>query len=145
MLTNRLRLYVIYILIGIAIVGAAVGVAAKFEAKDIALDMQRQQTKIDAQANTISNLEQERLRQHNALTELQAAQSANNMVLSGLAADLRALDLQRASINDKISYLEKSNEQVRAYLDSPVPPDGCLLDNSCEGRTRNPGGPGKTE
>lgn len=134
MLTNKLRLYIIYALIFIAIVGAAIGVAAKFEAKDIALEMEKHQTTINDQATKIEGLLDEN-RQHSiAMAEVLAAQAADDTVLSGLQSDLRALNIQRASIMDKISYMEQSNEQVRSYLDSPVPPDGCVLDNSCEGR-----------
>lgn len=139
MLTNRLRLWIIYALIFVAIVGAAIGVAAKFEQKRIELQMTKQENVVSEQAREIAGLKEDKQRQDLALTALQASRDADSTVLAGLSREMQRLGLQHTSAMDKISHLEKTNEKVRAYLDSPVPPDGCVLDNSCSGRTRAPG------
>jgi len=136
MLTNKLRLYIIYVLIGLAIVGAAIGVAAKFEAKDIALEMAEQENVITLQEAKIAQLREDNQRATAGLAEVAAAQKATDAILGSLQSDLAAIRIDRTSVYEKIEHLEKTNEQVRNLLDTRLPAGSCVLDNSCEGRVR---------
>lgn len=134
MLTNKLRMWIIYFLIAVAVIAGCIGVAAKFETAEMKLQMTEQN-------NTITKLKEENMQQQLALTKIEASREADDTILASLASDIAGLRLQRAAIDDKITILEKSNEQVRDLLDTRLPPDGCLLDDSCEGRNPGSGNP----
>lgn len=136
MLTNKLRLYIIYFLIFVAVVAGCIGVAAKFEAAEMKLAVSEHSNKLDSANREISQLKEDKVRQEAALKALEVARSSDSTVLRSLSDDLHRLGLQHVSAMDKINQLERTNEQVKAFLDSPVPPDGCVLDASCEGRVR---------
>ncbi len=132
MLTNKLRMYIIYFLILVAVVAGCIGVAAKFEQKEMQLAMTKQENVVAKQGREIEALEEKNREQVIAIAKIEAARLADSTVLDGLGLDMRKLGLAQTSAMRKIDYLEKSNAQVRQFLDSPVPPDGCVLDASCE-------------
>lgn len=139
MLTNRLRLYIIYFLIGVSVVAGCIGVAAKFETARMKLDVAAHERKLDAADAEVRQLKEDRARQDGVLTALQLARETDGTLIKSLSGDMERLGLRHLSAMDKITQLERSNEKVLQFLDSPVPPDGCVLDNSCGARTRAPG------
>lgn len=145
MLTTRLRMWIIYFLIAVAVIAGCIGVAAKFETAEMKLQMTKQDNTIAEKGREITKLKEENMQQQLALTKIEASREADDTILASLASDIAGLRVQRAAIDDKITILEKSNEQVRDLLDTRLPPDGCLLDDSCEGRNPTAAGSGDPE
>lgn len=139
MLTNKLRLYITYGLIFVAVVAGCIGVAAKFETARMKLDVAAHQRKLDAAEAEVRQLKEDKARQEGVLAALQLAQETDATLIKSLSADMQRLGLKHLSAMEKITQLERSNEKVKEFLDSPVPPDGCVLDNSCDARPRPAG------
>ena len=135
MLTNKLRMWIIYFLIAVAVIAGCIGVAAKFEMAEMKLQMTEQNNLIAEKGREIAALEEDNAMQSQVLAELNAARDADSVVLSGLGKDLERLGLRQTAAFDKITFLERSDENIRTFLHTPVPDGGCVLDDSCEGQS----------
>jgi hypothetical protein len=70
------------------------------------------------------------------LTALQRGVDASNEAIIGMGAALDKASRKAVTIRERVITMERNNVEVRAFLDIPVPPDGCMLDDSCTtGRT----------
>jgi hypothetical protein len=77
------------------------------------------------------------------LTALQAGVQASNDAIEGLHESMGTLARKAVTIRERVISMERNDASVRAVLDVPLPPDGCLLDDTCT--TGTPiGGPAPT-
>lgn len=116
--------YFTYFLIALALVGAGFGVNAKFKQ----LHMQVQ---LDQATSTLQT-------QDGTIRAMQDSVNRDGVVLKGLQTDLTALQDRKVNVVEKIRYLEKSNAKIADILHTDLPAGGCVLDDSCSGRDRNP-------
>lgn len=67
--------------------------------------------------------------QDQAITELRRLRGLDSQALTGLQKELADAGKKGDNLRQRIAQLEKTNEQARALLDTPVPAElGCLLD-----------------
>lgn len=67
--------------------------------------------------------------QDQAITELRRLRGLDSQALTGLQKELADAGKKGDNLRQRIAQLEKTNEQARALLDTPVPTElGCLLD-----------------
>jgi hypothetical protein len=65
------------------------------------------------------------------LTALQAGVSASNEAIARLDLAMGQVARKAVTIRERVITMERNDAQVRAFLDTPAPPDGCLLDDTC--------------
>lgn len=70
-----------------------------------------------------------------SLAEVRDSIAASDRIIRGLSGTLSEIDERGSVITERVSMLERNNEEIRRLLDTRLPESGCLLDNSC----RNPG------
>lgn len=82
-------------------------------------------------------------RQTAAIGEVQRLREIDGTILKGLVQDLDASRSRDRVALNRIATLEKTNEQVRAYLND-VPPAAvsCVLDKTCNDQVHGNGNPG---
>lgn len=66
-----------------------------------------------------------------ALTQLQAGVDASNVAIVALAASQSQVAQHGGMVRARVTTLRNSNDAIRSYLDTALPPNGCLLDDSC--------------
>lgn len=66
-----------------------------------------------------------------SLTEVRQSVAASDRIIKGLTGTLSEIDERGSVITERVSMLERNNEQIRRLLDTRLPESGCLLDNSC--------------
>lgn len=114
---SQLRLYVIYALIAIAIIGAGIGVSAKFSQKEMENTLERQADTIEKQRVDLSVLED--------------ARKADTAVISALQSDVQNISANNSAAQSRIRTLENTNAEIKSFLNLALPDGGCVLDNSC--------------
>ena len=78
--------------------------------------------------------------QGRAISEVERLRAIDGTILQGLVQDLDASRSRDRVALNRIATLEKTNEQVRAYLND-VPPAAvsCVLDKTCNGQVHGNG------
>jgi hypothetical protein len=160
MINNPLKVWLNYIVIA-ALIALGAGWLYNYVARQqLALQVSEQKTELqgvhaelkttreDLDAAVIVNEAQGR-----AINEVERLRTIDATILSGLVKDLDASRNRNRVTLDRLQVLEKTNEQVRQYLNQPVPSSvSCLLDNSCSpngdengnrGEAPKPGAPGR--
>lgn len=67
------------------------------------------------------------------VTELKELRYQDAEALGKLVDEMKTLSTQDTEFRSKLARLEASDESVRAYLNSPVPPQlRCVLERTCE-------------
>lgn len=67
------------------------------------------------------------------ITELKELRFLDAEALGKLVDEMKNLSTQDTEFRNKLSRLEATDESVRAYLNSPVPPQlRCMLERTCE-------------
>ena len=68
------------------------------------------------------------------LTQLQQGQAADTAAIQSMAAS-QALVAQHGSVvRQRVVTMGKNDDKVRTWLDTLLPADGCMLDDTCPGR-----------
>lgn len=118
---SKLGLYVGYVAIAFAI---ALGCAAVWMYKQngqLNTKVGNLQTTVDARGGTIKQLEEHNKEQDTTIDQLKKLRQTDATVVNGLISDVRKIHATNASTKAKISLLEKRSEEVKAYLNAPVP------------------------
>lgn len=125
--TGNARLVIEYILIALAIAGAATAIALWYRTNYL-------EARNDELRERITNVEVINETQDKTITDLQDLRKQDAAVMAGLVTDYAKLSKADATARKKLSELEKQNANVRDYLDQPLPPElVCMLNNSCTG------------
>lgn len=66
-----------------------------------------------------------------SLRQVEQSVAASDRIIKGLTGSLSEIDQRGSVITERVSMLERNNEQIRRLLDTRLPESGCLLDNSC--------------
>ena len=123
--TGNARLVIEYVLIALAITGAATAIALWYRTNYL-------EACNDELRERVMNVEAINEAQDKTISDLQALRQQDAAVMAGLVTDYAKLSKSDATARKKLSELEKQNANVRDYLDQPLPPElVCMLDNSC--------------
>lgn len=119
------RLVIEYVLIALAITGAATAIALWYRTNYL-------EACNDELRERVMNVEAINEAQDKTISDLQALRQQDAAAMAGLVTDYAKLSKSDATARKKLSELEKQNANVRAYLDQPLPPElVCMLNNSC--------------
>lgn len=123
--TGNARLVIEYVLIALAIAGAATAIALWYRTNYL-------EARNDELRERVVNVEVINEAQDKTISDLQALRQQDAAVMAGLVTDYAKLSKSDAHARKKLSELEKQNANVRDYLDQPLPPElVCMLNNSC--------------
>lgn len=123
--TGNARLAIEYVLIALAIAGAATAIALWYRTNYL-------EARNDELRERVVNVELINEIQDKTISDLQALRQQDAAVMAGLVTDYAKLSKSDATARKKLSELEKQNANVRDYLDQPLPPElVCMLNNSC--------------
>lgn len=123
--TGNARLVIEYVLIALAIAGAATAIALWYRTNYL-------EARNDELRERVVNVEVINEIQDKIISDLQALRQQDAAVMAGLVTDYAKLSKSDATARKKLSELEKQNANVRDYLDQPLPPElVCMLNNSC--------------
>lgn len=84
------------------------------------------------QATRIGELEGELGTVSANLSAIQTATENSDRELLRLNADLSKVTEKGSMVGERVSMLERTNDEIRDLLSTALPANGCLLDNSCE-------------
>lgn len=128
--TGNVRLVIEYLLIAVAIAGAATALTLWYRTNYL-------ESRNDELRERITNVEVINETQDQTITDLQNLRKIDAEVMAGLVTDYAKLSKSDAAARKKLSDLEKQNERVRDYLDEPLPAElVCMLNNSCTETTK---------
>ena len=65
------------------------------------------------------------------LTALQAGVDASNEAIRNMDVVLERVARKAVTVRERVITMERNDATVRAFLDIPVPANGCMLDDSC--------------
>lgn len=123
--TGNVRLVIEYVLIALAIAGAATAIALWYRTNYL-------EARNDELRERVANVEVINEAQDKTISDLQALRRQDAAVMAGLVTDYAKLSKSDATARKKLLDLEKQNANVRSYLDEPLPPElVCMLNNSC--------------
>ena len=123
--TGNARLVIEYILIALAIAGAATAIALWYRTNYL-------EAHNDELRERVASVEVINETQDKTISDLQALRQQDAAVMAGLVTDYAKLSKSDATARKKLSELEKQNANVRDYLDQPLPLElVCMLNNSC--------------
>lgn len=122
--TGNARLVIEYVLIALAIAGAATAIALWYRTNYL-------EARNDELRERVVNVEVINEAQDKTISDLQALRQQDAAVMAGLVTTTPS-SKSDATARKKLSELEKQNANVRDYLDQPLPPElVCMLNNSC--------------
>lgn len=124
---QTIKLYLAYFLLLSMLIMGGFGLASYFEA-------QRLQVQLDELAGAHRSLAEANKVSQQTINELKDLRQNDQTVLVDFTKTLAHHDLSNREVRTKIATLEKSNAQIALLLDTILPPDGCVLDNSCAAR-----------
>ena len=75
-----------------------------------------------------------------AFESISEAATATGVASAELAVKLQEIDVKGSVITERVTIMERSNEKIRDILSTPLPDNGCLLDDSCDAPIRWSGG-----
>lgn len=134
---SNVRLVIEYALIGLVIACAATAIALWYRTNYLESHNDELRERV-THAEIINDAQDDTIDRLNKLREIDAK------VMEGLMSDYSKLAATDAQARKSLSNLENTNEDVRAYLDQPLPSDlVCLLNNSCSAGGKNSGEGGK--
>ena len=122
---SNARLIIEYVLIALAVAGAATAIALWYRTNYL-------EACNDELRKRVVNVEAINEAQDKTISDLQALRQQDAAAMAGLVTDYAKLSKSDATARKKLSKLEKQNANVRDYLDQPLPPElVCMLNNSC--------------
>lgn len=67
-----------------------------------------------------------------SIETLNESLESSNKIIGDLSQDLWDISEKGSMVNERVSMLEKNDEEIKRVLNMQLPASGCLLDNSCE-------------
>lgn len=65
------------------------------------------------------------------LTQLQAGIEASNAAIAGVAASQAAVTGHASTVRQRVVTMGKNDATIQKWLDTRLPADGCMLDDTC--------------
>lgn len=124
---QTIKLYLAYFLLLCTLVLGGFGLASYFESKRLSLEL----VQLEEQHGNLARANEE---SQNTIAELKRLREDDQKVLMDFNRSLATHDLTNREVRVKIATLEKNNAEIAQLLDTILPADGCVLDNSCGSR-----------
>lgn len=132
---DHMQLYVGYAVIALFIITAATAVWFWGESQRRAVKISNLQADAAIATGEIEKLKDSKRVQDETISTIRQTMAINDDLLVSLAETVDSLNVKDKTVLNRLSYLEKSNASVRAYLAARLPSDdsvrGCLLDDTC--------------
>lgn len=94
--------------------------------------------KLSETETRVGGLEASVTTQSLTINTLRDLRQKDNQALAGLMQDYRMLSQNDSAVRNRLKALEQTNEVVRKYLESPIPPELlCVLNNTCPASADN--------
>lgn len=91
--------------------------------------------------NTLTGIKDQQVRTIGTLNELR---ELDHKQMDKLAKDKKKAQRENAILEAKVAQLEAEDEDVRNYLNQPIPPSlACVLNDNCPAKTTGDGGEGR--
>lgn len=84
------------------------------------------------QAERIGTLETDLNTANESLLTIKSATEKSDRELLRLSTDLSKVTEKGSMVGERVSMLERTNDEIRDLLSAALPVSGCLLDDSCE-------------
>jgi hypothetical protein len=65
------------------------------------------------------------------LDALQQGVDASNAAILAMDVSLNRVAAKAATVRERVITMERNDATVRSFLDTPLPPGGCMLDDTC--------------
>lgn len=131
-LTGNFRLVIEYVLIGTVVSLAGVAVALWGAKAKTEVILAKTETRLGATEGRVTTLESVNQAHEETIKELKDLRGQDAKALDGLLNDYKLLAESDARVRTRLHSLETSNENVRNYLNLPVPAQlDCLLNDTC--------------
>jgi len=124
-LKSKIRLAIEYVLIACVVALCAVTTTLWVQRNSIS-------AKLDHTEEQVVSLTNEVGIQGATIDDLKSLRVQDAEALSGLLSDYKSLSQNDATVRDRLRRLEQTNEVVRKYLETPIPPElQCVLNDTC--------------
>lgn len=131
-LTGSFRLVIEYLLIAAVVTLAGVAVALWGAKKKTEIVLSKTETRLGATEGRVTTLESVNEAHEATIKELKDLRGQDAKALDGLLNDYKILAESDSKVRTRLHNLETSNENVRNYLNLPVPAQlDCLLNDTC--------------
>lgn len=131
-LTGNFRLVIEYALIAAVVSLAGVAVALWGAKKNTEIVLSKTETRLTGAEARMTTLESVNQAHEATIVELKELRGQDAKALDGLLGDYKILAEADARVRTRLHNLETSNENVRNYLNLPVPAQlDCLLNDTC--------------
>ena len=129
-ITKR-RLLTEYIVIAILIIVAAITFILWTQKTITSTKLLEAENKLVTMSHEVEQLKLNNQEHEARLKELDEIRQDNQIALTGLLNDFKDLSMYDRTVRNKLEKLERNNEAIGAYLNTPIPAElNCLL-NSC--------------
>ena len=131
-LTGNFRLVIEYALIAAVVSLAGVAVALWGAKKNTEITLSKTETRLTGAESRMTTLESVNQAHEETIKELKDLRGQDAKALDGLLGDYKILAEADTRVRTRLHNLETSNENVRNYLNLPVPAQlDCLLNDTC--------------
>lgn len=103
------------------------------------VEAKRQEAVIEVMANNLVETRSHLEATRKSIAEVQRSMTVADGIIGNLHTALTAINDKGSIVTERIIMLEKNNAEIRDLLDTRLPADGCLLDDTCTA-PRNPSG-----
>lgn len=69
--------------------------------------------------------------QAETIRTVQVGQAADSAAINAVAASQASISLHGTTVRQRVQTLRSNDNAMRVYLDTALPPNGCLLDDTC--------------
>lgn len=118
---DKHRLIIEYVLIGLMIAACALALTMWLQRERIEDQLSDVRTKLSTANQRLGAVEQVNEGQARTIADLRELREIDSRSLGGLASDYKRLHERDTRLARDINQLEKTDAQVRSYLDEPVP------------------------
>jgi len=130
--TGNFRLVIEYALIGTVVTLAGVAVALWGAKKNTEIVLSKTETRLTGTEARMTTLESVNQAHEATIKDLKDLRGQDAKALDGLLNDYKLLAESDTKVRTRLHNLETSNENVRNYLNLPVPAQlDCLLNDTC--------------
>lgn len=130
--TGKARLVIEYALIAAVVILCGVAVSLWGAKKSTEVTLAKTETRLGVTEGRMTTLESVNQAHEETIKELKDLRGQDAKALDGLLTDYKMLAESDSKVRTRLHSLETSNENVRNYLNLPVPAQlDCLLNDTC--------------
>lgn len=108
------------------------------------VEAKRQEAVIEVMATNLAETRDHLKATRESIVRVQESMMVADGIIGNLHTALTAINDKGSVVTERIIMLEKNNAEIRDLLDTRLPADGCLLDDTCTA-PRNPSGVRQSE